>query len=55
MRLDKLGDATGDEIGELWKAYHLEQKGLGAVIAADVYAKMRQRTKECPMFILPVR
>jgi len=55
MRLDKLRDATGDEIAALWKAYHFEQRGVGAVITADVYSKMRRRTKECPMFILPVR
>eukprot|EP00038_Savillea_parva_P012309 m.203727 g.203727 ORF g.203727 m.203727 type:complete len:397 (+) comp22223_c0_seq1:36-1226(+) len=54
VKMDKLEEADVDTIKALWSAYHATIKGVGAVIPAEIYAKLRKRNTECPMFVVPL-
>lgn len=54
MKMDLLQDKTADEIETIWLQYHKEKDVVVATIPADTYKLLTERSKEHPIFILPL-
>lgn len=55
MKLDLLQDKTADEIKDIWLQYHKEKNDvLVATIPTETYKLLEQRSKEHPIFVLPL-
>lgn len=54
MKLDLLQDKTADEIKEIWLQYHKEKDVLVASIPTETFNLLMERSKEYPLFILPL-
>lgn len=55
MKVDLLQDKTAKEIEKIWLDYHKNKdEVLVATIPADTYNLLTKRSKEYPLFILPL-
>ncbi|KAG0315573.1 hypothetical protein BGZ99_007366 [Dissophora globulifera] len=55
LKLDLVKDLDAESIGKIWIQKHLDQEDtISAVVPADTYKKMLSRSKEYPMFLLPL-
>lgn len=54
MKVDLLQDKTADEIKDIWLQYHKEKDVLVAAIPNDTFTLMTERSKEHPIFIVPL-
>lgn len=55
MKVDLLQDKTAKEIEKIWLDYHKNKdEVLVATIPADTYNLLTERSKEYPLFILPL-
>ncbi|KAF9930810.1 hypothetical protein FBU30_011259 [Linnemannia zychae] len=55
MKLDLIKDLDAEEISKIWIQRHLDQEdSISAVVPAETYRKMLQRSKEYPLFLLPL-
>ncbi|KAF9938286.1 hypothetical protein BGZ67_000314 [Mortierella alpina] len=55
MKLDLVKDLNTEEISKVWIQKHLDKEDtVSAVIPAETYRKILTRSKEYPMFILPL-
>lgn len=54
LKLDLLKDKTAEEIGLIWKQFHVDKPFVFAVIPAEEYAQIRTRAKEYPTFVYPL-
>lgn len=55
MKLDLLQDKTADEIKNIWLEYHKHKDNvLVAAIPTETYNLLTERSKEYPIFILPL-
>ncbi|KAG0310404.1 hypothetical protein BGZ97_012590 [Linnemannia gamsii] len=55
MKLDLVKDLDAEEISKIWIQKHLEQEdSISAVVPAETYKKMLKRSKEYPLFLLPL-
>ncbi|KAK3828535.1 MAG: ATP11 protein-domain-containing protein [Benniella sp.] len=55
MKLELLQDLSAEDIGKIWIQKHMDQEDtISAVVPAETYKKMLSRSKEYPMFLLPL-
>ncbi|KAF9111316.1 hypothetical protein BGX27_005104 [Mortierella sp. AM989] len=55
MKLDLVKDLSADDIGKIWIQKHVDQEDtISAVVPAETYRKMLARSKEYPLFLLPL-
>lgn len=54
MKIELLQDKTADEIKEIWIQYHKQKDVLVATIPTETYNSLTERSKEFPLFILPL-
>ncbi|KAG0235326.1 ATP11 protein-domain-containing protein [Mortierella sp. GBAus27b] len=55
MKLELLNDLSVEDISKIWIQKHMDQEDtISAVVPADTYKKMLSRSKEYPMFLLPL-
>lgn len=54
MKIELLQDKTADEIKEIWIQYHKQKDVLVATIPTETYNLLTERSKEFPLFILPL-
>lgn len=54
MKVDMLQDKTADEIKEIWLQYHKQKDTLVATISVETFNLLTERSKEYPLFILPL-
>ncbi|KAF9134340.1 hypothetical protein BGW39_007357 [Mortierella sp. 14UC] len=55
MKLDLVKDLSAEEITKLWIQKHMDQENsISAVVPAETYKKMLKRSKEYPLFLLPL-
>ncbi|XP_059091652.1 ATP synthase mitochondrial F1 complex assembly factor 1-like isoform X2 [Tigriopus californicus] len=54
MKVDLLMDKTPEEIGKIWREFHLTKDSLSAVIPTDVYKQMAERFVEYKTFLFPL-
>lgn len=55
MKIELLQDKTADEIMSIWLEYHKQKKDvLVATIPTEKYDLLMDRSKEYPIFILPL-
>ncbi|KAF9959043.1 hypothetical protein BGZ72_010384 [Mortierella alpina] len=55
MKIDLVKDLNAEEISKIWIQKHLDMEDtVSAVIPAETYRKMLARSREYPMFILPL-
>lgn len=54
MKLELLQDNTADEIKGIWLQYHKEKDVVVATIPTETYKLLEQRSKEHPIFIVPL-
>ncbi|KAK9762197.1 hypothetical protein K7432_012305 [Basidiobolus ranarum] len=54
LKLDKVGAEDAETIGKIWTEYHASKDCLSAVIPAETYDKLFERSKKYPLFVLPV-
>ncbi|ORX95126.1 ATP11-domain-containing protein [Basidiobolus meristosporus CBS 931.73] len=54
LKLDKVLAEDAETIGKIWTEYHANKDCLSAVIPAETYGKLFERSKKYPLFVLPV-
>lgn len=54
MKVEMLQDKTADEIKEIWLQYHKQKDVLVATIPTETFTTLTERSKEYPLFILPL-
>ncbi|KAF9144972.1 hypothetical protein BGX30_010794 [Mortierella sp. GBA39] len=55
MKLDLVKDLDAEEISKMWIQKHMDQEdSISAVIPAETYKKILKRSKDYPLFILPL-
>ncbi|KAF9428625.1 ATP synthase mitochondrial F1 complex assembly factor 1 [Podila epigama] len=55
MKLDLVADLDAENISKIWIQKHLDQQdSISAVVPAETYKKMLARSKEYPLFLLPL-
>jgi len=54
VKLEKFDGVDVETIKDLWLQYHSVKDCICAVIPADIYTKLINRSKSCPMFIFPL-
>ncbi|KAF2074031.1 hypothetical protein CYY_004645 [Polysphondylium violaceum] len=54
IKPEKFESVDAETIKNLWLQYHSVKDCICAVIPADVYTKLINRSKSCPMFIFPL-
>ncbi|KAG0051805.1 hypothetical protein BGZ83_003281 [Gryganskiella cystojenkinii] len=55
MKLELVKDLDAEAIGKIWIQKHLGQEDtISAVVPAETYKKMLKRSKEYPLFLLPL-
>ncbi|KAF9327620.1 hypothetical protein BGZ91_001388 [Linnemannia elongata] len=55
MKLDLVKDLDAEEISKIWIQKHLHQEdSISAVVPAETYKKMLKRSKDYPLFLLPL-
>ncbi|KAF9193456.1 hypothetical protein BGZ51_003260 [Haplosporangium sp. Z 767] len=55
MKLDLVKDLSAEDISKIWIQKHLDQEDtISAVVPAETYKKMLSRSKEYPLFLLPL-
>ena len=54
MKMDLLQDKTADEVKNIWLEYHKQKDVLVATIPNETYKLVEQRSKEHPIFIVPL-
>ncbi|KAK3807131.1 MAG: ATP11 protein-domain-containing protein [Linnemannia elongata] len=55
MKLDLVKDLDAEEITKIWIQKHLDQEdSISAVVPGETYKKMLQRSKDYPLFLLPL-
>ncbi|KAI7817717.1 ATP11 protein-domain-containing protein [Gamsiella multidivaricata] len=55
MKLELVKDLNVEDIGKIWIQKHIDQEDtISAVVPADTYRKMLARSKEYPLFLLPL-
>ncbi|KAL1918390.1 uncharacterized protein VTP21DRAFT_3050 [Calcarisporiella thermophila] len=54
LKLDLIDKEDPDTISNIWIEYHKEKDGLTSVIPAETYETLYSRSKQYPMFLLPL-
>ncbi|KAK3846327.1 MAG: ATP11 protein-domain-containing protein [Linnemannia gamsii] len=55
MKLELVKDLDVEEISKIWIQKHMDQEdSISAVVPAETYKKMLKRSKEYPLFLLPL-
>ncbi|KAF8936446.1 hypothetical protein BGZ47_009489 [Haplosporangium gracile] len=55
MKLELVKDLDVEEISKIWIQKHMEQEdSISAVVPAETYKKMLKRSKDYPLFLLPL-
>lgn len=54
MKVELLQDKTVDELKDIWLQYHKEKDVVVATIPTETYNLLTERSKEHPIFILPL-
>ncbi|KAF8933205.1 ATP11 protein-domain-containing protein [Dissophora ornata] len=55
MKLELVKDLDAEEIGKIWIQKHIDQDDtISAVVPEDTYRKMLNRSKQYPLFLLPL-
>ncbi|KAG0208990.1 hypothetical protein BGX33_005889 [Mortierella sp. NVP41] len=55
MKLELVKDLDAEEISKIWIQRHMDQEdSISAVVPAETYKKMLKRSKEYPLFLLPL-
>ncbi|KAG0208916.1 hypothetical protein BGX28_000235 [Mortierella sp. GBA30] len=55
MKLDLVQDLSAEDISKIWIQKHVDQEDtISAVVPAETYKKMLSRSKEYPLFLLPL-
>ncbi|EGC38214.1 hypothetical protein DICPUDRAFT_76207 [Dictyostelium purpureum] len=54
VKLELLEKEDASTVKQIWLQYHLQKECLCAVIPSDIYKKLISRSKECPLFIIPL-
>lgn len=54
MKVDLLEDKSAEEIGKIWRDFHLTKDSISAVIPKDVYKQMAERFIEYKTFLFPL-
>ncbi|BFY99627.1 hypothetical protein BsWGS_02667 [Bradybaena similaris] len=55
LKMDLVHDKTPEEIIRIWNQYHSGKDCVFAVLKAEEYENLREKSKECPVFVYPVR
>ncbi|CAG5124144.1 unnamed protein product [Candidula unifasciata] len=55
LKMDLIHDKTAEEISKIWNQYHSGKDCVYAVLKAEDYENLREKSKECPVFVYPVR
>ncbi|XP_047443823.1 ATP synthase mitochondrial F1 complex assembly factor 1 [Mugil cephalus] len=51
LNLEMIKEKTGEEVAELWMKYYASKDTISAVIPAQIYGMILNRSKSCPMFL----
>lgn len=54
MKVELLQDKTVEEIKEIWLKYHKQKEVLVATISKETYDLLDKRSKQHPVFIVPL-
>ncbi|KAI1315532.1 hypothetical protein EDD11_000672 [Mortierella claussenii] len=55
MKLELVKDLNAEDIGKIWIQKHIDQEDtISAVVPAETYKKMLARSKQYPLFLLPL-
>ncbi|KAK9727369.1 hypothetical protein K7432_001902 [Basidiobolus ranarum] len=55
LKMDKILQEDAEVIGKIWTEYHAsKENALSAVIPAETYDRLFERSKKYPLFVLPV-
>lgn len=54
MKLDTIRNASPEDVTRIWNDYHIGRGHVSAVMSTPLYSKLLQRSKEHPLFVLPV-
>ncbi|EDO44321.1 predicted protein, partial [Nematostella vectensis] len=54
LRMELISELSGEEIGKLWREFHKDKDCISAVIPANVYKTIEERSTKYPLFIYPL-
>jgi len=54
MKVELLDDKKADEIGDIWRQYHVNKDAVSAVIPGQMWKSMTQRFEEHKTFLFPL-
>ncbi|XP_005098395.2 ATP synthase mitochondrial F1 complex assembly factor 1 [Aplysia californica] len=54
MKLETIQDKSADEITQIWNQYHSTKDCVFAVLKADEFENLIEKSKECPVFVFPI-
>ncbi|XP_059151871.1 ATP synthase mitochondrial F1 complex assembly factor 1-like [Physella acuta] len=54
MKLELIQDKTAEEITQIWTQYHSGKDCVYAVLKADEYKNLMEKSKECPVFVYSI-
>ncbi|GAB6031644.1 hypothetical protein CHUAL_009404 [Chamberlinius hualienensis] len=54
LKVDAVKDMSADDIGQIWKLHHQKQYKIAAVMPANIYELIFERSKLFPTFLYPL-
>jgi len=54
MKMETIQDKSAEEITQLWNQFHSTKDCVFAVLKNDEFANLKEKSKECPVFVFPI-